>query len=69
MFLAQTRIFAGPHNLLGLRGPANIRARAKRALLDPKWSFAIPSSVKIFSLSVEIDSPPQKVRVLKPFLH
>ena len=47
MILAQTRIFAGPHNLLGLRGPAKVRACAKRALLDPKWSFAIPSNLQL----------------------
>ncbi len=45
MILEQARILAGQHNLLGLRGPANIRVCAKRAILDPKWSFA--GSLKI----------------------
>ncbi len=46
MILVQIRIVEGPYNLLSLRGPYKIRTCAKRALLDPKWSYAIPSTIK-----------------------
>ncbi len=46
MILAQIRILEELHNLLGLRGSVKIRTCAKRALLDLKWSFAIPSVKK-----------------------